>query len=243
MGRLTSFSLVFYYPNGSRIINCTAVTNRDLTPYQLFYNELEPVITFHKPDLKAYKAIGSYYKVLIPLKKRSKAYKVKARIELGRFLAVLRSKIYLVYMSIKNIVIKTLFIKLYEPKNLLTLKRVLKLIGIQPLNDVVVIEDSIGEKVSLDLLEIDDIGFSEFITSEAPKPLELPVPGPFKPLELENRLLEPMLRPPEEPIKSMDSSDPDEIQLNLITSLYYRIKVKIFKKKLDKNSSTPNIYK
>ncbi len=33
------------------------------------------------------------------------------------------------------------------------------------------------------------------------------------------------------------------MQLDLVISLCYRVKVKIFKKKLDKNSSTPNIYK
>ncbi len=41
----------------------------------------------------------------------------------------------------------------------------------------------------------------------------------------------------------MDSLNPDEIQLDLITSLCYRVKAKIYKKKLDKNSFTLNIYK
>ncbi len=41
----------------------------------------------------------------------------------------------------------------------------------------------------------------------------------------------------------MDSSNLDEMQLDLIISLCYRIKTKIFKKKLDKNSFTPNTYK
>ena len=52
-----------------------------------------------------------------------------------------------------------------------------------------------------------------------------------------------MLRPPDEPIKPIDSLNPDKMQLNLVTSLYYRVKTKIFKKKLDKNNSTPNTYK
>ena len=160
--------------------------NRDLTLYQLFYDELKPIITFYKLDLKVYKAIGSYCEVFILLEKRPKAYKVKARIELGRLLAVLRFKIYLVYVSIRNIVIKTPFIKLYELKNPLTLKRVLKPIEIRPLNDVAVIEDFTGEGVSLDLPEIDDIGSLEPTTFETPrflKPPKLPVPGPFKPLK------------------------------------------------------------
>src|SRR6266699_1913388 len=102
------------------LINYIAITNRDLTPYQLFYNELEPATTPHRPDLKAYRAIGSYCKVLIPPEKRPKAYKVKAKTEPGRFLAVLRSKTYLVYIPTKNTMAKTLFIKLYKTKNLLT---------------------------------------------------------------------------------------------------------------------------
>ncbi len=235
-------------------INCIAVTNQDLTPYQLFHDELEPVIAPYKPDLKAYKAIGSYYEAFIPPEKRSKAYKVMAKTESRRLLTVLGSKTYLVYIPTKNIITKTLFIKLYEPKNPLTLKKVLKLIEIRPLNDVAVIEDSTGEGVSLDLSEIDDIGSLESITSEAPGPLKLPaleVPRPseflisglFRLSEPENRLLESMFRPPKEPIKPMDSSDPDEMQLDLVISLYYRVKTKIFKKKLDKNNSTPNIYK
>src|SRR6266566_7418560 len=117
-------------------INCIAVTNRDLTFYQLFYNELEPAIASYRLDLKAYRVIGSYCEVLISPEKRPKAYKVKARTEPRRLLAVLGSKTYLVYMSTRNTVIKTPFIKLYEPKNPLILKEVSKPIEIWPLNDV-----------------------------------------------------------------------------------------------------------
>ncbi len=217
--------------------------NRDLTLYQLFYNELEPIITPHRPDLKAYKAIGLYCEVLISPEKRPKAYKVKAKTEPGRLLAVLRSKTYLVYIPIRNTVIKTPFIKLYEPKNPLTLKGVSKPIEIRPLNNVAIIKDSTGEEVSLDLLKTDDIGSLEPTTPEAPGPPEPPAPGPSRPLEPKNRPLKPIFKPLKEPIKPVDSSDLDEIQLDLIISLCYRVKVKIFKKKLDKNSSTPNIYK
>ncbi len=130
---------------------------------------------------------------------------------------------------------KTPFIKLYKPKNPLTLKRVSKPIKIRLLNDVAVTEDSTGERISLDLLKIDDISSSESTTPEAsrppkplelpasrpPKPPELPAPGPFKPSEPKNRPLEPVLKSFEELIKPVDSSDPDEIQLNLVTSLCY----------------------
>jgi len=225
------------------LINYIAVTNRDLTPYQLFYNELESAIAPHKPDLKAYKTIRLYCKVLILLEKQPKAYKVKARTEPGKFLTVLRSKTYLIYIPTKNTMTKTLFIKLYELKNPLTLKKVSKLIEIQPLNDIAIIEDSTGERVSLDLPEIDDIGSSESTNLEAPRPPEPPTLGPSKPPEPKNKPLELIFRPLKKLIKLMDSSDLDKMQLDLITSLYYRIKVKIFKKKLDKNNSTPNIYK
>ena len=157
--------------------------NRDLTLYQFFYDELKPAIALYRLDLKAYRVIGLYCEVFILLEKRSKVYKVKARTEPGRFLAVLRFKTYLVYMFTRNTVIKTPFIKLYEFKNPLTLKGVLKLIEIRPLNNVAVIEDSTREGVSLDLPEIDNIGFLEFITLEAlrsPRPSELPTPGPSK---------------------------------------------------------------
>ncbi len=160
------------------LINCMAVTNRDLTPYQLFYDELEPVTAPHRPNLKAYRAIGSHCEVLIPLEKRPKAYKVKARTESGRLLAVLGSKICLAYIPIRNVVTKTPFIKLYEPKNPLTLERVTKPTGIRPLNDVAVTEDSIREGVSLDLPEIDDIGPPEFTIPEAPGPSRPPDRAP-----------------------------------------------------------------
>ncbi len=203
------------------LINYTAVTNRDLTFYQLFYNELKPVIAPYKFNLKAYRVIGSYCEVLILLEKRPKVYKVKARIESRRFLAVLRFKTCLAYVPAKNVVIKTPFIKLYKPKNPLTLERVTKPIGIRLLNDVVVIEDSTRKRVSLDLLEIDDIGLLEPITLEAPglfrlleppapKPSKLlkpPASGPFRPPEPVPR----PFRPSEELIKPIDSSNLDKI--------------------------------
>jgi len=192
------------------------------------------------------------------LEKRLKAYKVKARTESGRFLTVLKSKNSLVYIPTKNIITKTPFFKLYKLKKPLFLEGVLKLTGIQPLNDDSVTQDSTREKVSLDLPKIDDdISFPKPVNPEVPRPfrlLELAVPGPFRLLEPavprsfrlsepKNRPLEPVLRPSEEPIKPMDFSDLDKIQLDLVISLYYRVKAKIFKKKLDMNNSIPNMYK
>ncbi len=164
--------------------------------------------------MKVYRTIGSYCEVFIPSKKQPKTYKVKARIEPRRLLAVLRSKTYLVYVPTKNTMTKTPFIKLYKPKNPLTLKRVSKPIRIRPLNDVAITKDSTGQGISLDLLEIDDIGSLKSITPEAPgppKPPELLALGPSKSLKPKNKPLELMFRPPEELIKPVDSLNPDEI--------------------------------
>src|SRR6266699_4037036 len=54
-----------------KLINCTAITNRDLTLYKLFYDELEPAIASYRPDLKVYRVIVSYCEVFISLEKRS----------------------------------------------------------------------------------------------------------------------------------------------------------------------------
>ena len=191
-------------------INYIAVTNRDLTFYQLFYDELEPAIAPYKPNLRAYRAIGSYCKILILLEKQPKAYKVKAKTESRRLLTVLGSKTYLVYILIRNVVTKTLFIKLYKSKNPLTLKRIIKPIGIRSLNDVAITENSIGKGISLDLLEIDDISLLKPTTSEAPKPFKFskpPVSRLFRPSE---PVLEP-LRLSEEPIELMNSANLDEM--------------------------------
>ena len=104
--------------------------------------------------------------------------------------------------------IKTLFFKLYEFKNPLFLKGVSKLIGIQLLNDISVIQNSTKEKILLNLLEIDDddIGSSKFIEpltlrpfklSEflILRPLELIIIRPFKPLKPENKLIEKFIKP------------------------------------------------
>ncbi len=90
---------------------------------------------------------------------------------------------------------KTPFIKLYKPKNPLTLEEVSKPIGIRPLNDVTITKDSTGEKISLDLPEIDNISSSKPTTSKAPrsfKPPKLPAPKPSKPPEPKNKPSKPI---------------------------------------------------
>ncbi len=158
-----------------------------------------------------------YYEVFILLKKRLKTYKVKAKTESGKLLAVLKFKNCLVYISTRNTMIKMLFFKLYKFKNPLFLREVSKPIGIQSLNDALVIQDSTKENISLDLLKIDDddINFLKFIKfpalrfSKLPKllalePLKPIITGPFK-------LLEPENRPVEEFMKFIDSLNLDKM--------------------------------
>ena len=66
------------------------------------------------PNLGRYRIIGAPCEVLIPFKKRRKAHKLALKTELGRFLAVLSLKTFLVWVPVKRIVVKTPFIKLKE---------------------------------------------------------------------------------------------------------------------------------
>ena len=95
------------------IINQTATTNRDLTPYQLFHDELSPATAPHLPRLEIYKAIGTEVLVHIPEEKRAAAKKMDPRAQKGHLLAVLGTQTYLVWLGGRK-VIQTSFIKLYE---------------------------------------------------------------------------------------------------------------------------------
>jgi hypothetical protein len=95
------------------LVNSTAVTNKDLIPYQAFFDELEPGITY-KPDLGWYKAIGSKIKLLIPEEKRPKSLKLQARIEPSRLLAVLGNKTCLVWIPARRAVVKSPFVKIVD---------------------------------------------------------------------------------------------------------------------------------
>ena len=82
------------------------------------------------PNLGRYRIIGTPYKVLIPFKKRRKAHKLALKTKPGRFLTILSLKTFLIWVLVKRIVAKTLFIQLKErallrdktviPKNLFT---------------------------------------------------------------------------------------------------------------------------
>ena len=89
-------------------INNIAVTNKVITPYQALMNSLNPGQN-NVPNLGRYKIIGVPCEVLIPFKKRRKAYILALKTEPGRLLAVLSLKTFLIWVPIKKIVIKKPF--------------------------------------------------------------------------------------------------------------------------------------
>ncbi|KAK2069746.1 hypothetical protein P8C59_004300 [Phyllachora maydis] len=118
------------------LVNSTAITNKETTPFQALFNELEPGI-LHIPNLKCYRAIGAKGEAIIPLEKRSKSLKFTSRTEECKLLAVLGSKTYLVYIPSRRAVLKTSTVKFIEDNTVLS----------QPTNNTALE----GELVDLDL--------------------------------------------------------------------------------------------
>ncbi|KAK2075409.1 hypothetical protein P8C59_009538 [Phyllachora maydis] len=101
------------------LVNSTAITNKETTPFQALFDELEPGIP-HIPNLERYRAIGARGEAIIPLEKRSKSLKFTSRTEECKLLAVLGSKTYLVYIPSKRAVLKTSTIKFIEDNTVLS---------------------------------------------------------------------------------------------------------------------------
>ncbi|KAK2072170.1 hypothetical protein P8C59_006541 [Phyllachora maydis] len=118
------------------LVNSTAITNKETTPFQALFNELEPGIPYI-PNLERYRAIGARGEAIIPLEKRSKSLKFTSRTEECKLLAVLGSKTYLVYIPSRRAVLKTSTIKFIEDNIVLS----------QPTNNTALE----GELVDLDL--------------------------------------------------------------------------------------------
>ncbi|KAK2074270.1 hypothetical protein P8C59_008491 [Phyllachora maydis] len=118
------------------LVNSTAITNKETTPFQALFNELEPGIP-HIPNLERYRAIGAKGEAIIPLEKRSKSLKFNSRTEECKLLAVLGSKTYLVYIPSRRAVLKTSTVKFIEDNTVLS----------QPTNNIALE----GELVDLDL--------------------------------------------------------------------------------------------
>ena len=96
------------------LVNCIAVTNRDLTLYQLLQDKLKPAITPYIPLLKCYKVISSRCLVTILHKQRVKAYKLAEKAKLGHIIVTLNTKTYLVYIPKKHAIQQTAIIKLLK---------------------------------------------------------------------------------------------------------------------------------
>ncbi|KAK2067450.1 hypothetical protein P8C59_001190 [Phyllachora maydis] len=100
------------------LVNSTAITNRETTPFQALFDELEPGILYI-PNLERYRAIGARGEAIIPLEKRSKSLKFTSRTEECKLLAVLGSKTYLVYIPTRRAVLKTSTVKFIEDNTVL----------------------------------------------------------------------------------------------------------------------------
>ncbi|KAK2067372.1 hypothetical protein P8C59_001121 [Phyllachora maydis] len=99
--------------------NSTAITNKETTPFQALFDELEPGIP-HIPNLERYRAIGARREAIIPLEKQSKSLKLTSRTEEYKLLAVLGSKTYLVYILSRRAVLKTSTVKFIEDNTVLS---------------------------------------------------------------------------------------------------------------------------
>ncbi|KAK2074712.1 hypothetical protein P8C59_008896 [Phyllachora maydis] len=101
------------------LVNSTAITNKETTPFQALFNKLEPSIPYI-PNLERYRAIGARGEAIIPLEKRSKSLKFTFRTEEYKLLAVLGSKTYLVYIPSRRAVLKTSTVKFIEDNTVLS---------------------------------------------------------------------------------------------------------------------------
>ena len=95
------------------LVNNTAVTNKDVTPSQVFFDDLNPG-NDNVPSIGHYRIIGAPCDALIPPEKRPKSRKLAAKTQPARLLAVLSLRTFLVWVPAKKQVMKTPFIKLQE---------------------------------------------------------------------------------------------------------------------------------
>ncbi|KAK2073317.1 hypothetical protein P8C59_007606 [Phyllachora maydis] len=255
------------------LVNSTAITNKETTPFQALFDKLEPGI-LQIPNLERYRAIGAREKAIIPLEKRSKSLKFTSRAEGCNLLAVLGSKTYLVYIPSRRAVLKTSTVKFIEDNTVLS----------QP-TDNTALE---GELVDLDLdlegavspdpsnlntekpISI-EIGSSKLEPYESSSDSELDEPSPDKPInpvivestrptisirkpelpEAVPQTMEPFFAPkpieviaPNQPI----TNEPDKMQLDYYkllakTSSYILSFVYKARKRVISKDSTPTTFK
>ncbi|KAK2068042.1 hypothetical protein P8C59_002714 [Phyllachora maydis] len=101
------------------LVNSTAITNKETTPFQALFDELEPGIPYI-PNLERYRAIGARGEAIIPREKRSKSLNFTSRTEECKLLVVLGTKTYLVYIPSRRAVLKTSTVKFIEDNTVLS---------------------------------------------------------------------------------------------------------------------------
>ncbi|KAK2074245.1 hypothetical protein P8C59_008466 [Phyllachora maydis] len=226
------------------LVNSTAITNKETTPFQALFDELEPGIP-HIPNLERYRAIGARGEAIIPLEKRSKSLKFTSRTEECKLLAVLGSKTYLVYIPSRRAVLKTSTVKFIEDNTVLS----------QP-TDNTALE---GELVDLDL-DLEGAVSPDPSNLNTEKPISIEI-GPSKLEPYESSSDKPIFTPkpieviaPNQPITNepLDNSDliseGDKMQLDYYkllakTSSYILSFVYKARKRVISKDSTPTTYK
>ncbi|KAK2067943.1 hypothetical protein P8C59_001642 [Phyllachora maydis] len=226
------------------LVNSTAITNKETTPFQALFDELEPGIP-HIPNLERYRAIGARGEAIIPLEKRSKSLKFTSRTEECKLLAVLGSKTYLVYIPSRRAVLKTSTVKFIEDNTVLS----------QP-TDNTALE---GELVDLDL-DLEGAISPDPSNLNTKKPISIEI-GPSKLEPYESSSNKPIFAPkpieviaPNQPITNepLNNSDliseGDKMQLDYYkllakTSSYILSFVYKARKRVISKDSTPTTYK
>ncbi|KAK2073459.1 hypothetical protein P8C59_007744 [Phyllachora maydis] len=217
------------------LVNSTAITNKETTPFQALFNQLEPGI-LHIPNLERYRAISAKGEAIIPLEKRSKSLKFTSRTEEYKLLAVLGSKTYLVYIPSRRAVLKTSTVKFIEdntvlnPSNLNTKKPISIEIGPSKLEPYESSSDSELDEPLPDKPINSVIVESTRPTISIRKP-ELPEPITNEPFNNSNLILE------------GDKMQLDYYKLLAKTSSYILSFVYKARKRVISKDSTPTTYK
>ncbi|KAK2070499.1 hypothetical protein P8C59_004986 [Phyllachora maydis] len=226
------------------LVNSTAITNKETTPFQALFNKLEPSIPYI-PNLERYRAIGARGEAIILLEKRSKSLKFTSRTEECKLLAVLGSKTYLVYILSRRAVLKTSTVKFIEDNTVLS----------QPTNNTALE----GELVDLDL-DLEGAVSPDPSNLNTEKPISIEI-GPSKLEPYKSSSDKPIFAPkpieviaPNQPITNepLDNSDliskGDKMQLDYYkllakTSSYILSFVYKARKRVISKDSTPTTYK
>ncbi|KAK2067362.1 hypothetical protein P8C59_001111 [Phyllachora maydis] len=226
------------------LVNSTAITYKETTPFQALFDELEPGIP-HIPNLERFRAIGARGEAIIPLEKQSKLLKFTSRTEECKLLVVLGTKTYLVYIPSRRAVLKTSTIKFIEDNTVLS----------QPTNNTALE----GELVDLDL-DLKGAVSPDPSNLNTKKPISIEI-GPSKLEPYESSSNKPIFTPkpieviaPNQPITNepLDNSnlilEGDKMQLDYYkllakTSSYILSFVYKARKRVISKDRTPTTYK